>query len=327
MIEIPEKCELSLRDMSFICELSRILADWQSLKDAAIEIRAKGFKVKDLSREIKRIASRLGVKSDVLVESIPHRGSRMEKSGRDIALAFSHAIKSFRTEVDPLLDPARTRVALGMTNSLLSDLLPTVLEKVGFLNSFPETDFKIYGDVAEKLQTHLVDRDIDFAVAQDHVPPPGIKKILLVKWQRIFLYKKDKFPGMEPTGKTPEQQEYRLREYLRTVPVLIPFRSVGEDIENWLKKPRQGGRIIKLGHSAIRKEWGLRGLGVAVFHRENNTEELPKGYSCVQLPEKIGVTQMYLYFRFKDERPEPLPPATKCLAEAIANFYGVNLTW
>ena len=108
---------------------------------------------------------------------------------------------------------------------------------------------------------------------------------------------------------------------LREMVVLMPLNHVMPDVANWLKTPTKG-RTIVLPQAAVRCEWARRGLGVAFAYLEPQISSgTDDRLDWVELPERIGSTNICFYFRGKKGEPDPMSAEAEGLVKAIRTRY------
>lgn len=280
-------------------------------------LRDRGFAVGNgLSRELDDLEIKLGgarAKGKLLVDR-RKGGSVLRPQALELFVQFRKLLEDL-AEIQSDQEGIRPAVAIGMTNSLTTHLLPRVLQESGFFQKYPDADVTVVEGEPHELVSMLTSR-VDFALGPRDASN-GCRAEFLCEWRRVLLYNttvRYKNPFSPSVGID------RLRDWMRDETLLVPARRIIPELDGFLKPMRKGNKII-LPQAAVRRSWVQEGLGIAIAHEEKRGEPPPASdLGSIDLSSELSTSRMYFFFR----KTPSLSPAAQFLVDAIGKIYGVN---
>ena len=278
-------------------------------------LRDRGFAVGNgLSRELDDLEIKFGgpkAKGALLVDR-RKGGSILRPQALELFVQLRKWLEDL-TKIQNDQAGIRRSIAIGMTNSLTTQLLPRVLQESGFFSKYPDADVTVVEGEPHELVSMLTSR-VDFALGPRDASN-GCRSEFLCEWRRVLLYNKkvqyrNKF--------SPSTGMDRLRDWMRDETLLVPARRIIPELDSFLKPMRKGNKII-LPQAAVRRSWVQEGLGIAIAHEEKRGEPPPASdIGSIDLSSELGTSRMYFFFR----KTLSLSPAAQFLVDAIAATYG-----
>ena len=312
---------LSIAEMKFLVALCEVFdahgGGPLNFDEVTEQLKDRGFAVGNgLSRELDDLEIKLGGQQarGMLLVDRRKGGSILRPRALELFVQFRKLLEDL-AEIQNDQEGIRPAVAIGMTNSLTTHLLPRVLQESGFFTKYPNADVTIVEGEPHELVSMLTSR-VDFALGPRDASN-GCRSEFLCEWRRVLLHNttvRYRNPFSPSVGVD------RLREWMRDETLLVPARRIIPELDGFLKPMRKGNKIV-LPQAAVRRSWVQEGLGIAIAHEEKLGAAPPASdIGSIDLSSQLGTTQMYFFFR----KTPSLSPAAQFLVDVIGRTYGRN---